>query len=92
MSALEKFRSASAQRDKEHEQRRKEMEARHAQGKENMSGTIDLLAKKLNKEDVPANNIGSGNIAGAGVGSQGEPGVPKKRKKVIPFNTFRRTY
>ena len=29
---------------------------------------------------VPTNNVGSGNIAGVGVGPQGEPGVNKKRK------------
>ena len=34
------------------------------------------------KEDsaVPANAAGGGNIAGIGVGPQGEPGVPKKNK------------
>lgn len=40
---------------------------------------------------VPANNVGSGNIAGLGVGKQGEPGVnPKKKRKVIPFKMFKR--
>lgn len=56
--------------------------------------------KKHIKEDgigmvggVPTNNVGDGNIAGLGVGKQGEPGVPKNRKKkVIPFKTFRRKY
>ncbi len=39
----------------------------------------------------PINNVGDGNIAGLGVGSQGEPGVNKKKKKtVIPFKTFTR--
>lgn len=33
-------------------------------------------------EDVPTNNAGLGQIAGIGIGSQGEPGVDlKKRKK-----------
>jgi hypothetical protein len=37
------------------------------------------------------NNVGDGNIAGLGVGKDGEPGVNKKRKKsVIPFNMFKR--
>jgi hypothetical protein len=52
--------------------------------------------KKL-KEDVgmmggsPTNNVGDGNIAGLGIGNQGEPGVNKKRKKsVVPFKTFTR--
>lgn len=39
----------------------------------------------------PANNVGDGNIAGLGVGPQGEPGVNKKKKKsVVPFKTFTR--
>lgn len=36
------------------------------------------------------NNVGDGNIAGLGIGKQGEPGVPKKKKKVIPFGMFTR--
>lgn len=43
------------------------------------------------KEDgavvVPANNVGGGNIAGIGVGKQGEPGINKK-KKLTPFLGF----
>lgn len=40
---------------------------------------------------APANNAGAGNIAGIGVGKQGEPGVSKKnKKKVMPFKTFTR--
>jgi hypothetical protein len=39
----------------------------------------------------PTNNVSDGNIAGLGVGPQGEPGVNKKKKKsVIPFKTFTR--
>lgn len=34
------------------------------------------------KEEAPANNVGGGNIAGMGVGPQGEPGLkPKARLK-----------
>jgi hypothetical protein len=45
----------------------------------------------LRKEDAPVNVVGGGQVAGLGVGDQGEPGVsPKKRKKVIPFKTFLR--
>jgi hypothetical protein len=33
------------------------------------------------EEDVPTNNVGGGNIAGTGIGPQGEPGVPVKKKK-----------
>lgn len=37
------------------------------------------------------NNVGDGNIAGLGIGKDGEPGVNKKRKKsVIPFSMFKR--
>uniref|UniRef100_A0A6C0JW09 Uncharacterized protein n=1 Tax=viral metagenome TaxID=1070528 RepID=A0A6C0JW09_9ZZZZ len=42
--------------------------------------------KKI-REDVPANTIGAGNIAGAGVGQNGEPGINKKRK-IQPFLSF----
>jgi hypothetical protein len=38
-------------------------------------------------EDVPVNNVSQGNIAGVGVGAQGEPGVQKK-KKVASFISF----
>lgn len=54
--------------------------------------------KRTIKEDgigmvggAPANAVGSGEIAGLGVGPQGEPGVSKKnKKKVMPFKTFTR--
>ena len=36
---------------------------------------------KMLTEDAPTMNAGSGNIAGIGVGPDGEPGVNKKRKK-----------
>ena len=39
-------------------------------------------------EEAPANAVGGGNIAGLGVGPQGEPGVPRKRKKLTPFIMF----
>lgn len=40
---------------------------------------------------APANNVGGGNIAGLGIGPQGEPGVNlKKKKKVVPFKIFTR--
>jgi hypothetical protein len=55
--------------------------------------------KKIVKEDGGAmvggspvtNNVGDGNIAGLGIGKQGEPGVNlKKKKQVIPFGMFTR--
>jgi hypothetical protein len=36
---------------------------------------------------VPANSVGTGAVAGVGVGSQGEPGVNKK-KGLTPFISF----
>jgi hypothetical protein len=43
------------------------------------------------KEDAPTNSVGGGNVAGLGVGPQGEPGVSKKTKKrVMPFGVFTR--
>ena len=32
------------------------------------------------REDAPTVNVGGGNIAGAGIGKDGEPGVPKKKQ------------
>lgn len=44
--------------------------------------------KKI-KEEAPVNAVGGGNIAGLGVGPQGEPGVNlKKKSKVMPFKAF----
>ena len=37
--------------------------------------------KKKNKNEEIANSVGGGNVAGLGVGPQGEPGKPKKKKK-----------
>ena len=51
-TALERFRSALSQRDKEAKERETEMEKRHASGKEDMKGSIDRLEKSLNKEEV----------------------------------------
>ena len=49
-SALDRFRAAAAQREKEAKKREAEMKARHAQGKEDMKGAIDTLASRF--EDV----------------------------------------
>ena len=43
------------------------------------NGSVIAEAAKL--EDAPVNNVGGGNIAGAGVGLNGEPGVSKKNVK-----------
>jgi hypothetical protein len=42
---------------------------------------INQAVDKLTKEEAPVNAVGGGNIAGLGVGPQGEPGVYKKKKK-----------
>lgn len=41
-------------------------------------------------EDAPTVNVGGGQVAGLGVGPQGEPGVDlkKKKKKLQSFLTF----
>jgi len=41
--------------------------------------TEDIINKM--DEDAPANAAGSGNVAGIGVGPDGEPGVKPKKKK-----------
>ena len=51
-TALDKFRAAAAEREKAYKQRETEMKARHAAGKEDMSGAIDRLAQRLNKEET----------------------------------------
>ena len=43
--------------------------------------------KKRMSEDAPANAVGTGSVAGVGVGAQGEPGVNKK-KGLTPFLSF----
>ena len=39
-------------------------------------------------EDMPANNVGGGAIAGLGVGPDGEPGVKKKKNKLPSFISY----
>lgn len=49
--------------------------------------------KKENKptqEDAPVNAVGGGQIAGVGVGPQGEPGIMKKRKTASFISFLRR--
>lgn len=52
MSALDKFRQASSERTKKHDDIEKQMQVRHAAGKEDMSGAIDRLSKQLNREEL----------------------------------------
>ena len=44
------------------------------------------------KEDgevvAPTNNVGAGKVAGIGQGPQGEPGVKKAKRKVMPLMAF----
>jgi hypothetical protein len=58
---------------------------------------MKLEDRKTNEEfggmvgGTPVNNVGDGNIAGLGIGKDGEPGVKKKKKReVIPFKMFKR--
>lgn len=45
--------------------------------------------KKRMSEDAPVNSAGAGQVAGLGVGPQGEPGVSlKNKKRVMPFKSF----
>lgn len=37
---------------------------------------------------VPTNNVGSGDIDGLGIGPKGEPGVNKKKRKLMPLMSF----
>ncbi len=46
-SALERFRAAAAEREKKHDEIERKRKEAAAQGKENMSGVIDRLAKQL---------------------------------------------
>jgi hypothetical protein len=39
------------------------------------------LEESAKTEDAPINSVGGGNIAGLGVGTQGEPGLTKKQQK-----------
>jgi hypothetical protein len=41
-------------------------------------------------EEVAVNAAGAGNVAGLGVGPQGEPGVKKKKKNIMTFSRFMR--
>lgn len=72
-------------------------------GPESNNIEVNGKKKKTIKEDggamvggAPVNSVSSGEIAGLGVASktlpgQAEPGVhPGKKKKLIPFKTFRR--
>lgn len=49
------------------------------------------MKKEINEDMAgPTNVVGSGNIAGAGVGPQGEPGVKKKKRYKTPmFKRFK---
>jgi hypothetical protein len=52
----------------------------------NYKDMIDEIINKIDdieedigvEEDAPANSAGSGNIAGIGVGPDGEPGIPSR--------------
>lgn len=50
---------------------------------------LEKMEKKpLMKEDAVVNAAGSGQVAGLGVGPQGEPGFPKQKTKLFKRKTF----
>ena len=58
-----------------------------------MADKYMMTLKQFMEEDggAPANNVGGGDVAGLGVGPQGEPGVKlRNKKKVVPFAIFTR--
>lgn len=51
---------------------------------------MNMADDKMKKEEAPVNAAGAGNVAGLGVGPQGEPGVHMKKKKKTVLASFRR--
>jgi hypothetical protein len=51
---------------------------------------MNMADRKLKKEEVAVNAAGAGNVAGLGVGPQGEPGVHMKKKKKTVLASFKR--
>jgi hypothetical protein len=49
---------------------------------------LEKVEKAPLKEEAPVNAAGSGNVAGIGIGPQGEPGLPQKKTKLIKRKTF----
>jgi hypothetical protein len=61
--------------------------------RDNAHGSYEHYVKTVFKEDgeaVPANNVGGGQVAGAGVGPNGEPGVSKKKTPKLLKNVLQR--
>ena len=56
---------------------------------QNRTFGIEKAVKKI-AEDGAVNAVGAGNVAGLGVGPQGEPGVHMKKKKKTVLASFRR--
>ena len=80
-TALERFRKAAAEREKEANKREAEMKARHASGKEDMKGAIDTLAKKMNNEEVEELDEISKELAGNYVGALAKKQLDKHGMK-----------
>ncbi len=52
--------------------------------------STDKVCKPM-QEDAPVNSVGSGAVAGIGIGVQGEPGINQKKKKnIASFISFTR--
>ena len=61
--------------------------------RDNAHGSYEHYVKTVFKEDgmaVPTNNAGSGQVAGVGVGANGEPGVSKKKTPKLLKNVLQR--
>ena len=50
---------------------------------------VNSLFEKKQLEEVPANSVGGGAIAGLGVGAQGEPGLTKAQQKRYKKKNFK---
>lgn len=70
------------ERAKYWENKKKELERQHAEYERQ-----GIIKPKTANEDAPVNSAGGGQVAGIGVGPQGEPGVQRK-KKVASFISF----
>tara|TARA_R110000772_G_scaffold99174_2_gene198864 strand:- start:20846 stop:21403 length:558 start_codon:yes stop_codon:yes gene_type:complete len=62
-------------------ERRMKKPVRSSGVKKVKDGPKKSFQSSLRKEEAPVNNVGGGNIAGTGIGPDGEPGFTKKRQK-----------
>lgn len=58
--------------------------------KNRKQGVLNATDRIMQREEVAVNAAGAGNVAGLGIGPQGEPGVKKKKKNIMTFSRFMR--